>query len=100
MRSRNVFADTIEPLQCSSPDELKDFIINKVIDSPDTVNIIKKYLKRIIVKQVKMSDFKPSLSTIESKQIPVIVSEFEDFLKENIKAMDGGDDSLSMIRIE
>ncbi|MBN2531851.1 MAG: hypothetical protein JXB88_03110 [Spirochaetales bacterium] len=87
-------------LACSKPDELKDFIINKVIDTPDTINIINKYLKRIIVKQVKLSDFKPSLSTIESKQIPIIVSEFEDFLKENIKTIDGGDDSLSMIRIE
>ncbi len=87
-------------LGCSTLEDLKNYIIDKIIDAPETVSIINKYLKRITVKQVHLSDFKPSMNTIESEQIPIIAGEFEAFLRGHIKASDAGDETLPMIRIE
>ena len=84
----------------STLEDLKNHIIDKIVDTPETVSIINKYLKRITVKQVRLSDFKPSMNTIESEQIPIIAGEFEAFLKGHIKASDTGDETLPMIRIE
>jgi hypothetical protein len=87
-------------LACHNTDEMREYLVNSVIKSPGIVDIINKYLKRIVVKRVRMADFKPAVSTIQRDQIKDLKEEFSRFLESNFSDMKEDDDSLPMLQLE
>ncbi len=87
-----------ELLKCPDADSLTDFLIEKIGGRPSLADEIKRYLRRIVVKKLKISDFKPSRNTIEKDDVNGIVSEFRTFLESRLKT-DSGDD-LPVIELE
>jgi hypothetical protein len=79
--------------------EVRGFLVENA--SPELVETINRYLKNIVTKNVKLTDFKPSLTTIEPDQASKMVKEFEEFLDDQFKAASGGDEgTLPMLHIE
>jgi hypothetical protein len=62
--------------------------------------MINRYLKRIVVKRVKIADFKPKAGTIEKDQIRSVAEEFRRFLESQFSGGEGDDDSLPMLQLE
>lgn len=62
------------------------------------IELLCRYLQRITVRKVRLSDFKPSKNTLERGDVPLIVREFEGFLFDRFSM--GGDDELPVIELE
>jgi hypothetical protein len=75
-------------------------LVKACLDDPSVVDIINRYLKQIVVKPVKLTDFKPSTSTVEKDQIPALAQEFQRFLEKEIAEVDKGGQVLPMLQIE
>jgi len=87
-------------LACSKIEEVRSVLTQACLDDPSVVQVINRYLKRIIVKRVKMAEFKPSMSTIEESQIPLLAKEFQDYLQKAINEVHDDKDTLPMIQVE
>jgi hypothetical protein len=61
---------------------------------PANAKLLAKYLKRIVVKVVRLQDFHPSKATVEKGDIETVVGEFRKFLE---AAVDGDGKSQSTI---
>jgi hypothetical protein len=59
---------------------------------------INRYLKKIIVKPVSLSEFAPSTTTIERDQVSQVVTEFQRFLEGQLTTDDP--DALPVLQIE
>lgn len=79
---------------------LRKTLVGAAIKDPSIVDVINRYLKKIVVKAVKLSDFKPSTTTIEKDQVPAVAQEFQQFLEKALDDVKGGKDVLPMIQIE
>ena len=88
-----------ELLKCNSISELKDCLIDTCLKDPTVVEIINRYLKQIIIKSIKISDFKPSLKTVEKNQTSIIAKEFQNYLEDQLKSIDN-EDTLPMLQLE
>jgi len=75
-------------------------LVKACLDDPSIVDIINRYLKKVVVRPVKLTDFKPSTGTVEKAQIPVLAQEFQRFLEREIAEVDEGDQVLPMLQIE
>ena len=62
------------------------------------LELLRRYLQRITVRKVCLSDFQPSKRTLEKSDVPLIVQEFEHFLSEQFSA--DSDDELPVIEVE
>lgn len=78
--------------------ELCHYLVPALVQEPSLVDSINKYLKKIVVKQVKISDFKPSTRTVERENLVKVVSEFKEFLEGQLATDDT--DSRPMIQLE
>jgi len=87
-------------LACRSPEDVHAFFIGHADDLKTLVATINRFLKQIIVKQVRISDFTPSVQTIERQHIAQITEEFRQFLEENIDTIEAKGESLPMIKLE
>lgn len=88
-------------LACPDTTGLQNFLVTTVLENPGLVELINRYLKRIVVKRVRLADFKPSINTIEPDQVDQVVQEFTDFLKNQLEQIQGQDvDSLPMLQLE
>ena len=87
-------------LACKTTDELRAYFIKAVQATPDLVDIINKYLKRIVVKRVRMADFRPKTGTIQKDQVGNVAEEFGRFLESQFTGNEGDDDSLPMLQLE
>lgn len=87
-------------LVCQIIDELRAYFIKTVPETPDIVGIINKYLKRIVVKRVRIADFKPKIGTIQKDQIKKVSEEFGRFLETQFTDNEVDDDSLPMLQLE
>lgn len=86
-------------LKCSSGEEVRALFMKESKGASKIPELINRYLKRIVIRQVRLADFSPSLATIEKDQIKTVALEFERFL-EGYLTKDDGDDSLPIIQIE
>lgn len=68
--------------------------------SPELVQTINRYLKNIVTKTVKLSDFKPSIATVEPDQVGQVAEELGKFLKDQLKEISGNKDTLPMLHLE
>ena len=87
-------------LACSDVNAIRDYLVNAALKDDSIAEIINRYLKRIVVKRVKMSGFKPSVGTIEKDQISKLTDEFKEFLEVQFESIEGDDDSLPMLQVE
>jgi hypothetical protein len=87
-------------LACGNAEELRAYFVKEVSKTPGLVSIINKYLKRIVVKQVKIADFKPKTVTIQQDQIEKVTEEFKSFLESQFVDEGEEHDSLPMLQLE
>jgi hypothetical protein len=62
--------------------------------------VINRYLKRISVKKVRLSDFRLSVGTVEKGHVSKLVKEFEQFLNEQFASIESDDDTLPVLQVE
>jgi hypothetical protein len=87
-------------LACKSTGELRDYFVKAVQETPGIVDIINTYLKRIVVKRVRIADFRPQTGTIQKDQVGEVAEEFGRFLETQFTDNEGDDDSLPMLQLE
>jgi hypothetical protein len=87
-------------LHCTTVGEICNVLIPTVLKDEGSVGVINRYLKRIIVRKVRLADFKPTLGTIEKDQIPVIVKEFQQFLETQLNGVEAEKDVLPVLQVE
>jgi hypothetical protein len=87
-------------LECKNTDELRGYLVKAVQETPGIVDIINRYLKRIVVKRVRIADFRPNLGTIQKDQVGKVAEEFGRFLEIQFTDNEGDDDSLPMLQLE
>jgi len=87
-------------LACKTTEELRTHFVKVVQETPGIVDIINKYLKRIVVKRVRIADFRPKVGTIQKDQVGTVAEEFGRFLETQFTENEGDDDSLPMLQLE
>lgn len=87
-------------LECSDVPALRAYLLKAAIDDPTLVSTINRYLKRIVIRTVKLSDFTPSLHTVEKGQIAALVEEFRQFIEAEMAQAEQGADVLPMLKVE
>lgn len=87
-------------LACQDEEELRAFLVRSVLKDVSIVEIINRFLKRIVVKRVKLAEFKPSISTVEKAKIPMLAREFEQYLEQAMEEIEDGEDTLPMLQVE
>ena len=63
------------------------------------VTTITRYLKKMVVKPIRISEFTPSTRTIEREKIPVIVEEFKQFLESQFDDREK-DETVPVLQLE
>lgn len=79
---------------------LRKLLVEAANRDPSIVDVINRYLKKIVVKAVRLSDFTPSATTIEKDQVSAVTQEFQQFLEKALDEVKGGKDVLPMIQFE
>ncbi|MCL5960615.1 MAG: hypothetical protein M1358_15150 [Chloroflexi bacterium] len=87
-------------LKCECVVDVRALLLKACLEEPDVVATINRYLKKIVVKQVKVAGFKPSLGTVERNQIEQLGHEFRKYLEEQMASIEGDGDTLPMLQIE
>ena len=89
-----------ELLKCATVSELRAWLIPAVLRDPTIVDLIGRYLKQIVVKKVRLADFRPSVSTVERSGVSDLALEFQGFLEDQLKEISGGDDTVPILQVE
>jgi hypothetical protein len=87
-------------LDCKNTDELREYFIKVIPETPDIVGIINTHLKRIVITRVKIADFKSAVNFIQKDQIREVAEEFSKFLETQFCGAQEDEDSLPMIQLE
>jgi hypothetical protein len=66
-------------------------------EEPDPIQLLARYLKRLSVRKLYLTDFSPSRRTIERADVDDVVAEFRDFL---LDALAADEDELPVIELE
>ncbi len=70
---------------------------DEVVEEPDPVDLLIRYLKKLNVRKLRLADFAPSKRTIERSDVDLVVGEFRTFLTD---ALETGEDELSVVELE
>lgn len=87
-------------LACKTTNALRTYLVKAVQETPGIVDIINRYLKRIVVKRVRIADFRPKVGTIQEDQVGEVAEEFGRFLENQFTDHEGDDDALPMLQLE
>lgn len=87
-------------LGCQDVAAVRKYLLKACLDDSSVVDVINRYLKQIVVKRIRMADFKPSIGTIEEGQIQAVAEEFRKHLEEQLKGIEADDDGLPMLQVE
>lgn len=87
-------------LQCDTVSQLRMHLVAESQSNQSLVETINRYLKKIIVKKVKLADFKPQKAVIEKGQITDLSLEFQKYLEDELESIPKDDESLPMLQIE
>jgi hypothetical protein len=87
-------------LACRSVSEIQEYLVSAVLDDPVIVQTINRYLKHIVVKQVKISDFKPNTNMVERDDIAFFEKEFGRFLEAQFTSIKDDGDVLPILKLE
>ena len=81
-----------EVLAAPDDDTLADILAGRIAADPGNARLLAKYLKRIVVRVIRLSDFKPSKTKVDKGDIETVVGEFREFLETALGA-DGAEQS-------
>jgi hypothetical protein len=87
-------------LAAATVDGIRRYLLDRLKSDSGLVSTINRYLKKINVRSVKVSGFKPSRATVEKDQIANVADEFRVFLEAELKVIDDGEDSLPVLQLE
>jgi len=87
-------------LQCDTVSSLRTCLVTEALGNRSLVEIINRYLKKIVIKKVKLREFKPQKAVIEQNQIADLALEFQKYLEDELGSIPKDDDSLPMLQIE
>ena len=87
-------------LTCNNITELRRFLVDTVLEDEGAVEIINRYLKKLVVIKVDLNDFQPTSKTVEREQVPTLVEEFSDFLNQQLEEVKGDEDTLPILLLE
>jgi len=87
-------------LDCKSIAEVRTLLFEACLKDPTVVDIINRCLKRIVVKVVSLTDFVPSVSTVEREQVGQLMEEFGKFLMDQFADLQAGKEDLPMLKLE
>jgi len=71
--------------------ELTDLLISEMSAKPELAKILNKYLKKIRIKKVSLSDFDAGMETISPDDISQVVETFRKFLESQIVEIESGE---------
>ncbi len=89
-------------INCTTVDEIRKYLVEKSQTDPSIVEMINRYLKEIVVKKVRMADFKPTINIVEKEQIVDLALEFQAFLEQQLESALGDESAnkLPMLQVE
>lgn len=87
----DAFIDAV--LGAADAEALTSVLAEQLFADPKLADLIAKYLKKIQVNGIRLSDFKPSKTTLEKDDINAVVEEFRAFLDSAFKS-DGKEQSV------
>lgn len=87
-------------LACNNTDELKSFFVRLSLEDPSFVEKINRYLKKIVLRRVRIVDFQPSTKTVEKNHLDMLVKEFREYLEREIQLIPVSEDELPMLQLE
>jgi hypothetical protein len=82
-RQEKFIADVLAAV---NDEKLADLLAERIPADPSNAQLLAKYLKRIVVKVVRLQDFQPTKTKVEKGDIETVVREFRKFLE---AALDG-----------
>jgi hypothetical protein len=87
-------------LRCETLDDLRGYLVEASLADPALIDQINRYLKQVIVKKIRMADFKPAMSTVGKDQIGDLVLQFRRFLEQELNSIEEDGDTLPMLQVE
>jgi hypothetical protein len=88
-------------LKAQTPEEMANYLAQtlggEAVGKPDPVDLLSRYLKKLRVRKLRLTDFAPSKRTIEAADVDGIVTEFRAFL---LDALDAGEGELPVVELE
>jgi hypothetical protein len=69
-----------EVLATEDAASLAVLLAHRLPDHPERVRLLAKYLKRVVVKTIRLDDFRPSQALTEKRDIERVVRDFRPFL--------------------
>ncbi len=82
----------VEVLAASNEDALAEILEERIAADPGNAKLLARYLKRIVVRVIRLSDFRPSKTMVDKGDIEAVVGEFREFLETALDA-DGAEQS-------
>ena len=86
-------------LGCDTVEKLRAFLVPAVLRDTVLVGAINRYLKRVVIKKVRLTEFKPTTGTIERDQINAIAEQFRQFLAAQLASIGADGDTLPMLQV-
>ncbi len=87
-------------LSCKDVAEVRSYLTKACIENASVVEIINRYLKKVVIRLVKIADFRPQTTIIERGHLPVLVQEFQAFLEKQFEGAAEDDDVLPLLKVE
>jgi hypothetical protein len=86
-------------LDCQGVTAIRAFLLPAVLMDTSIIKLINRYLKRVVVINVRVKDFRSSFKTIEEDQVTDLVEEFRRFIEDHFKRYDE-EDVLPILQLE
>jgi hypothetical protein len=91
-----------ELLAAKSSEHLADILVEQLSNAENSaveekLELLRRYLKRIIVRKVRLRDFKPGKRTLEERDVDRVVDEFREFILDGFSSTEG---ELPIVEIE
>jgi hypothetical protein len=91
-----------ELLTAKSPKDMAIILVEQLSDPEDDkvekrLELLRRYLKRIIIRKIRVSDFQPSKHTLEQSDVDQVVDEFREFIMDGFSSSAG---ELPILEIE
>lgn len=86
-------------LDCANEEAISQYLVANVQKSADVASRLNRCLKKMVVKPVRMADFKPTLETVQKDQLDQVVAEFKSYLEKQFPSTSDPDES-AVLRIE
>lgn len=87
-----------EVLKAPDAEKVGHLLAERIRADRANARLLARYLKRIVVKAVRLRDFHPSKGTLEKMDIETVVGEFRRFLEAAVDGDGAGQSTITEIR--